>query len=334
MPNTAIVACKNPKEWFTLGSFDSNHRKRATMEPEWGDFKVLLALASAGSVAGAARELQVDHSTVSRRLAALEEAVGAKLAIRGGRDFNLTTEGRTLLTAAEAMQSAAMQATRSVRNAKAEVEGHVRVSLAPGFVPILIRLMLPALREKHPGLSVELRGDYRRADLAKGEADVAVRMARPGETDLVGRRAFDCAWCVYASKAYLDAHSRPESHEGLAQHRLVLYAEAMHDIPPLRWLEPYRGPARQLSRFDNLEIVCQAIAADAGIAVLPCFIGDPVKSLQRVFHEPVSVNTGWIIYHETVRDAARIRVVVDALVEFFERNEAMFSGVDAGLGQA
>ena len=302
------------------------------MEPEWGDFKVLLALARAGSVAGAARELQVDHSTVSRRLAALEEALGAKLAVRGGRDFHWTAEGHTMLAAAEAMQSAAALATRTVRSAKAEVEGTVRVSLAPGFVPILIRLLLPALRERHPGLNVELRGDYQRVDLAKGEAELAVRMARPGEPDLVGRRAFDCGWCVYASRAYLDTHGRPASHAALSQHRLVLYAESMHANAPLRWLETYLGPAPQVSRFDNLEIVCQAIAADAGIAVLPCLIGDPVASLERVFREPVSVNTGWIIYHETVRDSARIRVVVDALVDFFERNAAMFSGAGAGEG--
>ena len=304
------------------------------MEPEWGDFKVLLALASAGSVAGAARELQVDPSTVSRRLAALEDAVGAKLIIRGGRDFNWTAEGRTLLAAAEAMESAATQATRAVRTAKAEVDGTVRVSISPAFVPVLMRLMLPALREKHPGLSVELSGAYQRVDLAKGEADVAVRMARPNETDLVARRAFDCGWFVYASKAYLDVNGRPESHAALAQHRLVLYVEAMHNVAPLRWMEPHRGSARQVSRVDNLEIACQTIAADGGITVLPCFIADAVLNLQRVFHERVGVNTGWIVYHETVRDAARIRVVVDALAELFERNEAMFSGVDTGRAVA
>jgi DNA-binding transcriptional LysR family regulator len=331
MRSAAIAACKNPQEWFTLPAANRATGEDAAMEPEWGDFKVLLALAGAGSVAGAARELQVDHSTVSRRLAALEEAVGAKLVIRGGREFNLTAEGRCLLAAAESMQSAAAQATRSVRSAKAEVEGTVRVSLAPGFVPILIRLMLPALREAHPALNVELRGDYQRVDLAKGEADVAVRMARPSETDLVGRRAFDCGWCVYASRAYLDAKGRPESNEALALHRLVLYAESMHANAPLRWMEPYKGPAHQVSRLDNLEIVCQAIAADAGIAVLPCFIGDPVASLERVFRDPVAVNTGWIIYHETVRDAARIRAVVDALVAFFQCHEAMFAGTAAGV---
>jgi DNA-binding transcriptional LysR family regulator len=298
------------------------------MEPEWSDFKVLLALASAGSVAGAARELHIDNSTVSRRLAALEEAVGSKLIIRGGREFNWTAEGRTLLVAAEAMDAAASRATRSVQTARAEVEGTVRVSVSPGFVPILLRLMLPTFREKHPRLSVELSGAYQRVDLGKGEADIALRMARPTETDLVARRALEVGWFVYASSAYLDAHGRPESHEALAQHRLVLYVQAMHDVAPLRWMDEHRGTARHVSRVDNLEVACQTVAADGGIVVLPCFIGDAVSNLQRVFPERVGAGTGWVVYHETMREAARVRAVVGALLEFFERNEAMFSGID------
>lgn len=302
------------------------------MEPDWGDFKVLLALASAGSVAGAARELAVDHSTVSRRLAALEESVGAKLIIRGGREFSWTAEGRTLLAAAEAMDAAASRAALAVRTAKSDVEGSMCVSIPPGFVPVLMRLLLPVLREQYPALNVELRGAYHRVDLAKGEADIAVRMARPMETDLVARRAADCSWFVYASHAYLEDRGRPESHADLAMHRLVLYIEAMHNIAPLCWMEPHRGATRQLSRVDNLEIACQTIAADGGIAVLPAFIADAVPNLRRVFEEPIGVSTGWIVYHETLRDAARIRAVTQALAECFERNELMFLGAVTGAG--
>jgi DNA-binding transcriptional LysR family regulator len=298
------------------------------MEPEWSDFKVLLALARAGSLAGAARDLKVDNSTVSRRLAALEDAVCAKLIIRGGRDFNWTAEGRTLLVAAEQMEVAATHATCAVRTAKANVDGTVCVSISPAFVPVLMRLMLPALRDKHPALSVELRGNIQRVDLARGEADIAVRMARPSETDLVGRRAFDCGWFVYASEGYLDAHGRPDSPAALARHRLVLYVESMHVIPPLCWLEQHKGAARHISRLDNIEIVCQTIAADGGIAVLPSFVAGAVPNLRRVFPDAVGVNTGWIVYHETSRDAARIRTVVEALVEFFAQHDTLFTGQD------
>ena len=296
------------------------------MAPVWDDFKVLLALSRGGSVAAAARELQIDNSTVSRRLAVLEDTLGAKLLIRGGREFTWTAEGRSALESAEAMEAAAAMAVRAVRTAKVDVNGTVRVSVVPALVPILMCHMLPGVRKAYPELDVELGGAYHRVDLAKGEADIALRMARPEEPDLVARRALDMGWFVYASKGYLDAHGRPASFEELSQHRLVLYVEAMHNVTPLRWMEAYRGTAQWLSRVDNLEIACQTVTADGGVTVLPCFIADAVPGLRRVFPDPIAVNTGWIVYHETARDTARIRVVVDALLAFLHANEAMFSG--------
>jgi len=300
--------------------------------PVWDDFKILLALARGGSVAAAARELQVDNSTVSRRLAAIEDALGAKLLIRGGREFAWTAEGRRVIESAEAMESAAAAAVRQVRTAKVDVSGTVRISVAPAFVPVLMRGMLPGLRKDHPELDLELTGAYHRVDLAKGEADIALRMARPEEADLVARRAFDHPWFVYASKSYLDANGRPSTFDELRGHRLVLYVESMHNIEPLRWMETYRDAAARLLRVDNLEIACQTIAAVGGVTVLPGMIGDPMPELERVFSEPVAVNTGWIVYHESARGTARIRVVVDALLEFFHANEAVFTGAAPGCG--
>ena len=296
------------------------------MALEWSDLKVLLALARAGSVAGAARELQVDHSTVSRRLAALEDAVGAKLLIRGGREFALTNEGRAMLEAAETAEAATAAALRAVRAAKVDAEGHVSVSVAPAFVPVLMRELIPALRQSHPLLNVELRGSFLRADLARGEADIALRMARPAEPDLVARRAMDTGWCVYAARGYLTARGCPASTDELQQHDLVLYADNLHSAPPTRWLEPYKSAAHTAARMDSLETACQAALADGGIVVLPAFVGDAVSELQRVFAAPVAANTGWVVYHESVREHPRIRAVADALLAFFQAHQAMFAG--------
>jgi DNA-binding transcriptional LysR family regulator len=92
-------------------------------------------------------------------------------------------------------------------------------------------------------------------------------------------------------------------------------------------MEAYRGEARELLRVDNLEVACQAIAAGGGIAVLPCVIADAVPELRRVFPERVAVNSGWVVFHETARDTSRVRVVAEALKDFFHSNEAMFSGL-------
>jgi DNA-binding transcriptional LysR family regulator len=295
------------------------------MNPEWSDFRVLLALSRAGSVAGAARELQVDNSTISRRLAALEEAVGAKLLIRGGREFTWTAEGRSVLEAAGAMEVATAAALRSVRASKTDVEGRVRVSVAPAFVCSIMEHMVPSLRQAHPLLNVELQGSFQRADLAKGEADIAVRMARPEEPDLVARRAFDVGWFVYASASYLESHGRPATFDDLTQHQLILYSEQLA-APPTRWLETYKDSARAAYRMDSLETACQAAAASGGIAVIPAFIAEPVPTLRRVFPDAVILNTGWVTYHDSLRDTSRVRVVADALVEFFRAHEPMFLG--------
>jgi DNA-binding transcriptional LysR family regulator len=321
MPIAARRACKNPALAGAAGETVAT-----SMALEWSDLRVLLALARAGSVAGAARELQVDHSTISRRLAALEEAVDARLLIRGGREFALTAEGRAMLEAAEATEAATAAALRVVRAWKAEAEGHVSVSVAPAFVPVLMRHMIPALREAHPQLTVELRGSFLRADLARGEADIALRMARPSEPGLVARHAIETGWCVYAARSYLAARGCPASTGELAQHDLVLYADNLHSAPPTRWLEAYKSAAHTAARMDSLETACQAAVAGGGIVVLPAFVGDTVPELQRVFPERAAVNTGWVVYHESVRDHPRIRAVADALIAFFAAHEAMFAG--------
>lgn len=293
---------------------------------EWSDLRVLLALSRAGSVAGAARELRVDSSTISRRLAALEEAVEAKLLIRGGREFSWTCEGRAMVAAAETIDCAVAGALRAVRASKVEAQGNVCVSIAPAFLQPLMVELLPALRRAHPLLSVELRAAFARADLAKGEADIALRMARPEEPDLIARRAFDCAWFVYASESYLAARGRPRCYEELAQHELVLYADNLRAAPPTRWMDAYKGPSTNTTRVDSLEIASAAASAGGGIAVLPGFLGDPLPALRRVFAESIAVNTGFIVFHESVRDASRVRVVADALLEFFQTREALYAG--------
>lgn len=295
------------------------------MDPNWDDFKVLLALARGGSVAGAARTLKVDHSTVSRRLAALEDAFGAQLLMRGGREFAWTTEGRSALEAAETVESAILAATRSVRTAKLDVVGAVRVSIAPAFV-VAMMPMLAAARVKHPQLDIQLSGDYRRADLARGEADIAVRMARPDESGLVARRVFEGGWGLYASTSYVAANGLLGSFDELRNRRLVLYVERMHNVAPLRWMEDHRGATTQITRVDNIEIAAQVILSGGGVGLLPCFTADTYADLVRVVPEPVIANGGWIVYHEAARDTARVRAAVDILVEFFETNATFFAG--------
>jgi DNA-binding transcriptional LysR family regulator len=292
------------------------------MGPDWSDLKVILAIARARSVAGAARAMGVDQSTVSRRLAALEETVGAGLVVRGGRELTLTPEGRMLQAAAERIEAIVAEATLALRAAKDDVAGTTRLTCPPGFV-LHVMNALRAAREKHPALAVQVNGDYRTVDLAKGEADLALRAFRPTEPDLVGRKLVELGWGVYASPVYEKAHGLPKAFDELPMHALVLYPVTMHSVPGLRWMDEHKGEAVEVVRADNIELAAQIVSSGGGIGVLPAFVAAPHK-LVRVFEEHVAVSTAYCVYHESARSTARVRATADALASYFEANAAAF----------
>jgi DNA-binding transcriptional LysR family regulator len=295
-------------------------------EPDWDDFKVLLALSSGGSVAAAARELRMDGSTVSRRLAALEESLDARLIVRGGQQFTWTPEGRTMLAAAEAIRQEVSKASSAVREAKADGNAAVTVSCPTGLSFAIARLLLE-LRQKHPNVTIELLAENRAVDLAKGESDLAIRMFRPTDPALVCRQAFDLGWAAYASKGYLEENGRPATPDDLRSHRLVRYVTALQKVAGPRWLEEHRGAATASLQVDNTEVAARAIAEGGGIGVVPCVLVDHMLDLERVFPEPVVQAAGFIVYHESARDRACVKGAVAALSEMFDTNRALFSGV-------
>jgi DNA-binding transcriptional LysR family regulator len=294
-------------------------------EPDWNDFKVVLALAAGQSIAGAARVLGVDGSTISRRLAALEDCLEAKLIVRGGQRFDWTAEGRAALAAAEAIQAAVSEASRVVRSAKVDNAATVTVSCPPGIAATLTRL-LPQMQEKRPQLSLQLTVENRSVDLAKGEAHIAIRMFRPTEPSLICRRAFELGWAVFASSSYLAEHGCPATPNELGNHRLVRYVSALHKVAGPRWLEEHKGSGVNSAQVDNTEVAAHVVASGVGIGVVPCAVVLGRPELVRVFPEPVAYNTGFIVYHEAVRDMACVRSAVEALTEMFEEQRQLFSG--------
>ena len=294
-------------------------------EPEWGDFKVMLALSQGGSVAGAARLLGVDSSTISRRLVALEEVVGAVLVMRGGREFQLTPEGRSAVVAAESMQFAVATATAAIRAAKQDIEGVIRISCVGSLFHKLIPI-LDKLRENYPKLIVELNDADNLVNLAKGEADIAIRMVKPTETDLVVRKAFEFGWQVVAAKTYVEQHGLPTQLEDLCNHHLILYsAERLHH-PAFRWLEQFHTEGGKATRVSNTSVAVRSILAGVGIGLLPTYeIGNEL-ALVRVFPAPVLFQKTWLAYHVSNRNTARMRVVIDAVAEFFAARVDFFTG--------
>jgi DNA-binding transcriptional LysR family regulator len=294
-------------------------------DADWNDYRLLLALSRGGSIAGGARILGVDSSTVSRQLAAMERSLGACLVVRGGRDFTFTAEGKAAVVAAEEMESIVANATRAIRASKTDVDGVVKVSVVPSMLRILVPLLAIA-SEKYPKLSIELSAANHTVNLAKGDADIAVRMTQPNEIDLVARRVIDMGFGIFASKSYAARCGLPVTPDEMVRHRLIQYAEAMLHLPWFAWIECYASKGAAVSRADSTEMALGLISSGMGVGVLPCIMGDHLPDLVRVFPEPVAYASGWIVYHETARNSARVRAVADMLAGFLETQAAPLSG--------
>jgi len=294
-------------------------------ELEWSDFKVILALSRGGSLARAARNLDVDSSTVSRRLAALEESLGATLVLRGGREFSFTPEGKSVLEAAQAIEAAVLSAKTSITAAKQNVEGVVRISCVGSFYHVLSPLS-QVLRQKHPNLLVEIDDSDRLVNLAAGEADIAIRMVAPTEPDLVVRKAFDLGWCIYASKDYAAHYGLPSTPEELRQHRLILYHENRLHLEGFNWLEQFKSGKGSYARVNITSVALRAAISGAGIVALPAYEGAEHMSLIRVFPDPFYLQPSYLVFHEILRDSVRIRTVIDDLMEFLASKKQMLRG--------
>ncbi|HWN71795.1 MAG TPA: LysR substrate-binding domain-containing protein, partial [Haliangium sp.] len=202
----------------------------------WDDLRFFLALAQERTLAAAARGLGVDATTVGRRLAALETALGAQLFERLPEGLRPTSAGAHLLVRAARIAEEATAAEREIRGADQRAEGSLRVTAGDGLVAMVLAPRLGELLSRHPGLDVELRAENRAVDLSRREADLAVRLFRPREPGLVARRIAAMPLRLYGSEAYFTRCGRPTSTRTLARHDFVSYDTTLARTPAATWL--------------------------------------------------------------------------------------------------
>jgi DNA-binding transcriptional LysR family regulator len=279
----------------------------------WSDFEFFLAVARGGSHAAAARALHVDPTTVGRRLTVLQEALGTQLFERRVGGLRLTEAGSQLVPRAERMEAEAFGAERELRGADARLTGEVRVTAPDGIVVHVLLPRLHELRRVHPGLEIEVRAEMRTADLARREADIAVRLARPKEPSLVARRAGTMRFALYASHDYLAARGTPRKVADLAAHDFIAFDIGVA-LPQIQWLQKQVPNARYVLRLNNTTTVTAACAAGHGITLLPTFVAadDPrlTALLPRITGPTREL---WVVTHQAVRRNARVTVMTEWL---------------------
>lgn len=290
----------------------------------WNDLRYFLAVQRTGTLAGAARTLKVEHTTVSRRLAALESDLGVQLFTRAPDGFLLTDAGADLLPQAEAMERSAEAVSRQLGGRDRRVEGTVRLTTSEGFSGFLAKRLGP-LRQRHPELLVEILASNAQLDLSRGEADLALRLAPTTDPDLVARRVGSTGWSLYAAEGYVQRCGRPASSDDLSGHELVNFAAALSRVPGAVWLGEGRG-ARTVLRANGLGAALNATIGGLGLGVLPCVLGDAEPALLRLTLDLLVTCDAWLVVHRDLLRVPRVRTVREFLLDLMEREAAVLRG--------
>ncbi|WP_448206133.1 LysR family transcriptional regulator [Azospirillum sp. sgz302134] len=287
---------------------------------DWDDLRFFIELARNGSLSATARRLRVDHTTVARRVAALESRLGIKLFDRLPRGYALTPEGEEVAALAARLEEDAFAIERFAQGQPGEPSGTVRLSAPPVFASAFIAPRLGPFRERFPQIVLELVGDARAASLTRREADLAVRLNRPDQEGLVSRRLGTMGYGLYASPSYLE--KRAEADWGF-----VGYDESLDHVPQQRWLRGVAAGRPFVFRANDLASLAAAARAGLGIAALPHFLGRPDPGLVHVPTEPAPGGRElWLLVHNDLRRAGRVRAVMDTLIAMIDGNRELLEG--------
>ncbi|MEY8827042.1 LysR family transcriptional regulator [Sedimentitalea sp. XS_ASV28] len=287
---------------------------------DWSLVRSFLAVADTGSLSAAARELGCSQPTLGRQVQALERALGMELFTRHARGFALSDAGAGLMPMARQMQDAMQAITLAAAGQSTQLEGTVRITASVFASHHLLPPVLAHIREAEPAIQLELLPSDTSENLLFREADIALRMYRPTQLDLVARHVTDLELGVFAARRYLDRRGRPATPEDLLRHDLIGYDR--NDLI-LRGMAEMGWPVQRedfVIRCDNQATYWELLRAGCGIGFSQIGVAraDPdVEQLDLGLDLPVL--PVWLTTHQVMRQTPRVRRVWDLLAEGLSR---------------
>jgi DNA-binding transcriptional LysR family regulator len=295
---------------------------------DWDDLKPFLAVARHGSTTAAARELQLDQSTVQRRITSLEGRIGQALVQRHPTGYRLTAYGESLVPFAEAVERQVSALEQRIRDSARESTGVIRLTCPEPLVQRIVQSpLLQRLHEVHPHLGVEFVTSDRYLDLAKGDADVALRSGDTDDGKLVGRKVADSLWAVYASRDYVARAGAPSTLADAAGHPWIALDASLSAHRLARWMQEAVPSARIVATSTSVLGMLHSAQAGVGVAALPTALGDAEPSLVRLFGPVPELTRVWrLLTTPALRKTARI----DAFFRFVVSEPAILRSVLTG----
>ena len=288
----------------------------------WDDIKIYLAMIRHGTVRACAEVLEMSHSTVARRIIALEKQVGTRLFDRTPTGYRLTAAGQEISAAAEAMEKEVLSLERRVVGRDQKLTGQVRIATSDFLATHLLIPNLPGYTRQYPGIDIEVVTAYRAHDLDRREADIALRMTAKPPAHLVGRRLAVVAFAPYASRDYLRQHDLKSN-----ETHWIGYERKIGGATP-DWVRQTAFPhLKTWGVFESLLSQLAATRSGIGIGMLPCLIGDTEPNLTRLdATEKTPRLPLWLLTHREVRTTARLRTLMQYIAGVVENHKHLIEG--------
>lgn len=294
---------------------------------DWDNLRFFLELARSGTLQSAARRLAVDHTTVARRIQALEKQVGSPLFSREAGGHRLTEAGRRLQPQVEAMENAFRTVESAAPASHEGLSGVVRIGATEGFGTVVLAPQLARFAGRHPKLVIDLLAMPRLVHLSRREADIVISLERPARGPVVVTKLTDYTLRLYASKAYLAEHGVIWTREDLRGHTFISYVDDLLFSKELQYLDELHKPDTFALRSTSILAQHAAVAAGAGIAVLPAFIAERDASLKAVLPQQAHfMRTFWMSMPAETKHLGRMQAVWSFVRETVEAQRSVLQG--------
>ncbi len=274
----------------------------------WDEFRLVKAIADSRSLTGAAELLGLNHSTVFRRLAALETTIGARLFERSRSGYQPTAAGDEMIALATTMADSIVDFERRVAGRDAKPTGQLRVTTVEAIGQHFLPPIMTQFQSQNPGVVIELILSNQILNLSRRDADVAIRLTNDPAETLVGRRICAVRWAMYCRRDLVAAVGA----RTIDSVPFIGFAENFGPASGRRWIETQIPPGRLAARVNSVHSVLELTVHGFGAALLPCFLGDPCSALVRVGQPLGEIDLGlWILTHSDLRRSARVRAFMD-----------------------
>lgn len=282
---------------------------------DWNSLKVFLSIVRRGSLSGAAKELDVNHTTIFRRLNAFEAEIGGQLFERINNRYELTALGHELLELAQGIENSFDSISRHIVSKDFQPKGIVKITAPINIAYRYLPRYLTEFNLLYPEIHIELLVSNQEFNMSNRQADIAVRATSSPPEHLIGKQVETLNWGVFGSKSYADKFGLPKNTKELNNHALIGAAGAIRKLPAFVWLDKHFAD-QVITRCDDLTAMSYFVEAGQGLAFLP---DDQLRpEITRLFSVKESKNSDlWLLTHPDLRNVERIKLVMQHLTHSF-----------------